>query len=271
MAYPNTPGDLPSRLYRDMSSLRISSPRAGHARVSPYPRPSDHTHAVGSPRRSLPPELYNGMSSMHVSSPYQSHAGLPPVAWTTPTQAPVDQKPHNPYCEYHPMTLARSAQFKICKSIMQEPKVDDVVPPSRRCQPGSATVKTPQNVVAAARPDRIKTEDVGPQATDLFEYFYPQSSQKETPLVRCTGVNMMRDASTSHMIRRDRGNTSKTARRTSKRPNASSTSREASILKSSIRILQAVSSLCTEGRMVLEGESPAERTASPFARLNNVL
>ncbi|TFY69947.1 hypothetical protein EVG20_g2934 [Dentipellis fragilis] len=91
MAYPNSPGGLPRSLYTDMSSMYISSPRAGHANAPPYQQALNlqRPDMVGNSRMSVPPELYSGMSSMQISPPYQSHASLPPDAQAALGRDPV--------------------------------------------------------------------------------------------------------------------------------------------------------------------------------------
>ncbi|TFY53100.1 hypothetical protein EVG20_g10266 [Dentipellis fragilis] len=190
MAYPNSPGGLPHHLYTDMSSMHISSPRAGHANASPYPQAPYITDSTGNPRMTLPPDLYNGVSSMHVSSPFQTHPSLPHVARSRLVDAPIDQKfvkpyypsshidRHNPYNEYH-STSTPTTQHQDRKLTMKSPKVEDASRPSWRDihQPASTVGNMPQGIATARGLDHVKTEDIEPDEMDWFDLNFPGSSR----------------------------------------------------------------------------------------------
>ncbi|TFY53101.1 hypothetical protein EVG20_g10267 [Dentipellis fragilis] len=190
MAYPNTPGGLPSTLYRDMSSLRIASPRAGHARASPYPYPSDNAHAIGSPRRSLPPDMYSGMSSMHVSSPYQGHSSLPPDGHPTHLRTPPDRRFNGSHhtlnypgidnrSQTYGTPSARILQHRDCKMAM----IGSNAEPARHSLHGQErpTISIHESSIrysdAAEIRGHIKSEDMESQDWDFLEQVYPQSSK----------------------------------------------------------------------------------------------
>ncbi|KAA1476499.1 hypothetical protein DENSPDRAFT_514769 [Dentipellis sp. KUC8613] len=193
MAYPSTPGGLPSALYRDMSSLRIASPRASHARASPYPYPSDNTRAVGSPRRSLPPDLYNGMSSMHVSSPYhwQSHSSLSSDAHTAHLHTLAERKfDRSHHTSKYPGLDNHSQAYAITSVPISQQDRDCKVAPeglnaehTRHLQYGqerpmmSPYQSSPQCSTEGNMRGHIKTENMESEDWDFLEQVYPQSSQ----------------------------------------------------------------------------------------------
>ncbi|KAA1476495.1 hypothetical protein DENSPDRAFT_933087 [Dentipellis sp. KUC8613] len=187
MAYPNSPGGLPNGLYTDMSSMHISSPRAGRANASPYLQMPYLVSSAENPCMSLPPDLYNGMSSMHVSSPFPSQANLPLDGRTTLEQPPVGQTfdgqyypsghmdMHSPYYEYQ-STSGQAAQRQDREPMMKALK--DASRPSQKDirQPVSVIGNMPR--VITTEIGCVKTEDIEADEMDWFDINFPESSRR---------------------------------------------------------------------------------------------